>query len=112
MAQEAVFGLCAIDFLCPSLDSFGLIQLRCRMAHVRAIYTGNRDMIIKGKKKKNSYCSLTVHEKGIKFYSKKIWYVQYQIKVFFLNALFNFTVDEDAVTGHIRVRPKHMKWIH
>lgn len=50
MAQETVFGLCAVGFLCPSCDSFGLIQLRCRMAHPKVIYTRNCNMIKKKKK--------------------------------------------------------------
>lgn len=50
MAQETVFGLCAVGFLCPSCDSFGLIQLRCRMAHPKVIYTRNCNMIKKEKK--------------------------------------------------------------
>lgn len=49
MAQEVMSELCAAGILHPSHHTFGLIQLRCRLTHTKAIYTGKCDMTKKSK---------------------------------------------------------------
>lgn len=89
-------GLCAVGILCSSHDSFGLIQLRCRMIHYKAIYTGK----LQWQEKQNSHCSLTVQDKGISFNGKRSDIFKTKSMIVF------FTSDRSAVTSHISVEPK------
>lgn len=61
MAQEIMSELCAAGILHPSHHTFGLIQLRCRLTHTKAIYTGKCDMTKKAKQSLFPYSTRQRH---------------------------------------------------